>query len=207
LEKLLKSGASSGSVSYRCLVVEDETLVALGLQSQLEKLGHSVVGLAADAEQAENFFRQRQPELVLTDIRLKGMDGLELTRRLLKIRACPIVVISAFSDKELIDRATQAGVFGYLIKPPSDEALAAQMEIAVARFREHMVVIAEKESLAQSLEHRKIIDRAKGILMSRSSLSEPEAHKRIQQESQKRRISAIDLAKKIIESEELLGGM
>jgi AmiR/NasT family two-component response regulator len=192
--------------SYRCLVVEDETLVALGLKSQLEKLGHSVVAQAADADQAEAFFREHQPDLVLTDIRLNGSDGLELAQRLVKIRPCPIVVISAYGDKALIDRATTVGVFGYLIKPVSDESLAAQIEIAVARCREHTVLVAEKQALTQSLEHRKLIDRAKGILMQRASLTEAEAHKRLQQESQKRRISAPELAKKIIESEELLGG-
>jgi AmiR/NasT family two-component response regulator len=193
--------------SYRCLVVEDETLVALGLKSQLEKMGHNVVAQASDAEQAEAFFREKQPDLVLTDVRLNASDGLELAQRLLKIRPCPVVVISAYGEKALIDRATSVGVFGYLIKPVSDEALAAQIEVAVARCREHNVLVAEKQALAQSLEHRKLIDRAKGILMQRANLTEAEAHKRLQQESQKRRISAPELAKKIIESEEILGGI
>jgi len=193
--------------TYRCLVVEDETLVALGLQSQLEKLGHCVVAQAADAEQAEMLFRQHQPDLVLTDIRLSSGDGLELAQRLLKIRACPIIVVSAFGEKELIDRASSAGVFGYLIKPVSEGALSAQIEVAVARFREHMVLVAEKVALAQSLEHRKLIERAKGILMKRANLSEADAHKKLQHESQNRRISTPELAKKIIESEELLGEM
>jgi two-component system, response regulator PdtaR len=200
------SATDRTSVSYRCLLVEDETLVAMLLQSQLEKLGHKVVAQAADADQAEMLFRDRQPDLVLTDIRLAGRDGLELAERLLKIRACPIIVITAHGDRELIDRASAAGVFGYLIKPVRDDLLEAQIEVAVARFREWMVLLAEKETLAQSLEHRKLVDRAKGILMTRGNLTEPEAHKRIQQESQKRRISAAELAKKIIESEEILGG-
>ncbi|MGD1275638.1 MAG: response regulator [Tepidisphaeraceae bacterium] len=203
----MSSSPSTQGSTYRCLVVEDETLVALGLQSHLEKLGHRVVAQAADAEQAEILFRQHQPDLVLTDIRLSGGDGLELAGRLLKIRACPIIVVSAFGEKELIDRASVAGVFGYLIKPVSEEALLAQIEIAVARFREHMVLLAEKAALAQSLEHRKLIERAKGILMKRANLSEADAHKKLQQESQNRRISAPELAKKIIESEELLGEM
>ena len=200
------SSAVVDVASYRCLVVEDETLVAMGLKSQLEKMGHTVVAQAADADQAEAFFRDKQPDLVLTDIRLNSSDGLELAERLLKIRPCPIVVVTAYGEKELIGRATNVGVFGYLIKPVSDEALAAQIEIAVARCREHSVLVAEKQALTQSLEHRKLIDRAKGILMQRANLTEAEAHKRLQQESQKRRISAPELAKKIIESEEILGG-
>jgi AmiR/NasT family two-component response regulator len=202
----VQSTVAIASASYRCLVVEDETLVAMGLKSQLEKMGHSVVAQAADADQAEAFFRDKQPDLVLTDVRLDASDGLELAQRLLKIRPCPIVVISAYGEKSLIERATNVGVFGYLIKPVSDEALAAQIEVAVARCREHNVLVAEKQALAQSLEHRKLIDRAKGILMQRANLTEAEAHKRLQQESQKRRVSAPELAKKIIESEEILGG-
>ncbi|MGA3067310.1 MAG: response regulator [Tepidisphaeraceae bacterium] len=206
MHKLIEEPRPVAEATYRCLVVEDETLVAMGLKAQLERMGHSVVAQAADAEQAEAFFRKSLPDLVLTDIRLNNhCDGLELAERLLRIRPCPIVVISAYGEKALIERATGAGVFGYLIKPVSDEALAAQIEVAVARCREHSVLVAEKQALTTSLENRKLIDRAKGILMQRANLTEAEAHKRLQQESQKRRISAPELAKKIIESEELLG--
>src|SRR5208283_5099471 len=126
---------------------------------------------------------------------------------LLAIRACPIIIITAFGDNALIDRASAAGVFGYLIKPVSDASLRAQIEVAIARFREHMVLLAEKESLAQNLETRKLMERAKGILMRRLNLSEADAHRRLQQESQNRRIGLADLSRKVIESEELLGGM
>jgi AmiR/NasT family two-component response regulator len=196
----------TGTTAYRCLIVEDDTLVGMGLQSQLEKLGHIVVAHAATDTEAEALFRDKQPDLVLMDVRLNHGDGVELAGRLLKIKACPIIIVSAYSDKELIDRATSAGVFGYLVKPVGAPSLAAQIEVAVARFREHMILLAEKEALAQNLEQRKVVERAKGILMKRLTLTEPEAHKRLQQESQKRRTSLVELAKKIIESEELLGG-
>jgi response regulator NasT len=117
-----------------------------------------------------------------------------------------MIVISAYSDAELIRRAGEAGVFGYLIKPVEQGQLAAQLEVAVQRFREGERLRAEKDQLITSLETRKLVERAKGIFMRRLQLDEPEAHKRLQQESQKRRISLADLAKKIIESEELLGG-
>ncbi len=199
--------AAVATEACRCLIVEDETLVALGLQAALGELGHSVIGQARDAAEAEIIFRARLPDLVLTDIRLGGMDGLDLASLLLKIRACPVIVVSAFSDKDLIERAGQAGVFGYLIKPVTSRALAAQIEIALARFREHFVLVAEKEALVANLENRKLVERAKGVLMKRSGLSEPDAHKKLQQESQKRRISVVDLARKIIESEEIIGGI
>jgi response regulator NasT len=117
-----------------------------------------------------------------------------------------MIVISAYSDPELIQRAGEAGVFGYLVKPVEQGQLAAQLAVAVRRFRESEQLRLEKEQLAANLETRKLVERAKGIFMRRLHLDEPEAHKRLQQESQKRRISLADLARKIIESEELLGG-
>jgi response regulator NasT len=190
----------------RVLIVEDETMVGMGLRAQLGKLGHTVVGHAANAPEARATYKDKQPDLVFMDIRLGDADGLELARELLKERRCPMIVLSAFSDQELINRAGEVGVFGYLIKPASPEALSAQIKVAVQRFQDHERLRLEKEHLSQTLETRKLLDRAKGILMKRSGLDESEAHKRLQQESQKRRISLPDLCKKIIESEEILGG-
>jgi AmiR/NasT family two-component response regulator len=202
-----QNSAGAASVSYRCMIVEDETLVGLHVQSELQRLGHVVVGQAANSQQGEEIFRTQKPDLVLSDIRLGSDDGLDLSDRLLKIRPCPIIIISAYGDKELISRAINVGVFGYLVKPVTGTALAAQIEVSVARFREHMVLVAEKHALTQSLENRKLLERAKGVLMQRLNLSEPDAHRRLQQESQKRRTNIVELAKKIIESEELLGGL
>jgi two-component system, response regulator PdtaR len=190
----------------RILIVEDESLVGMGLQDQLVRLGHSVVGQAKSAADALDQFRRLEPDLMLMDVRLDGGDGIDLARQCLQIRRVPIIVISAFSDAELLRRAGEAGVFGYLIKPVEQGQLAAQLEMSVQRFREAEQLRLEKEQLLTSLETRKLVERAKGIFMRRLDLDEPEAHKRLQQESQKRRISLAELAKKIIESEELLGG-
>ena len=188
------------------LIVEDETLVGMGLKSNLERLGHEVVGQASTAMEAVALFRLHKPDIVLMDIRLDGSDGIDLAGTLLKERRCPMIILSAYSDRELIDRASAAGVFGYLIKPVSAGSLAAQMEVAIRRFDEQERLVREKAELAATLETRKLIERAKGIFMRRLNLDEPEAHKRLQQESQKRRLSLPELAKRIIESEELLGG-
>lgn len=188
------------------LIVEDDTLVGMGLRSQLEKLGHQVVGQAATAAEAQALFRGAKPDVVLLDIRLDGADGIELARTLSAERRCPMLIVTAFSDRELIERAGLAGVFGYLIKPVSAESLSAQLEIAIQRFEEHEQAIAQRDQATRALEDRKLIERAKGIFMRRLKLDEPEAHRRLQQESQKRRIALADLARKIIESEELLGG-
>ncbi|MDB5331637.1 MAG: response regulator [Phycisphaerales bacterium] len=200
------SSTTNPVAKRRVLIVEDDTLVGMGLRAHLEKLGHEVIAQASTAAEAQAFYRDKHPDIVLMDIRLNGVDGIDLAGVLLKERRAPMIVISAFSDKELIERASLAGVFGYLIKPVSAESLQAQIEVAVRRFDEHEKLLAEKEQLAQTLETRKLVERAKGVFMKRLNLDEAEAHKRLQQESQKRRISLADLAKKIIESEELLGG-
>jgi len=194
------------NVSYRCLIVEDDTYLVMGLRAQLKELGHRVVADAANPADARREFRRQEPDLVLMDIRLAGGDGIELSRELIADRPCPVVIVSAYSEKELIGRAAAAGVYGYLIKPVTTPALSAQIEVAVNRFREQMRLVDENQSLTQTLETRKLVDRAKGIMMKRLKLSEADAHKRLQQESQKRRQSLADLARKIIESEEFLGG-
>jgi response regulator NasT len=193
------------SPALRVLVVEDDTLVGMGLRGQLEKLGHTVIGQAATALEAKAMFERDQPDLVLLDIRLNDADGIELASELLRARRCPMIIISAFSDRNLIERASAAGVFGYLIKPVSEKGLEAQIEVAVQRFNEQEDLRQEKEKLVADLETRKLMDRAKGILMKRANLPEDEAHRRLQQESQKRRIGMADLCRRIIESDEVMG--
>src|SRR3954453_23672867 len=194
------------TTKLRVMIVEDETLVGMGLKKDLERLGHSVVAHAANADEARREYRDKQPDLVMMDIRLGSADGIELAAELLKERRRPMVILSAYSEQQLIDRAADAGVFGYLIKPASVESLQAQIEVAFRRFQEQEKVRQEKDELSATLETRKLVERAKGIFMRRLNLDEPEAHKRLQQESQKRRMTIGELAKKIIESEELLGG-
>ena len=204
--KAMNSPSGAGATHRRVLIVEDDVLVGMGLKAHLEKLGHSVVGQASPGAGAMAQYREHVPDIVLMDIRLNGSDGIDVARELLAERRCPMIVISAYSDRELIDRASDAGVFGYLIKPASAEALRAQIEVAVRRFDEQEKLSAEKRELEQTLETRKLIERAKGIFMKRLGLDEPEAHRRLQQESQKRRINIAELAKRVIESEEMLGG-
>lgn len=192
--------------SLRVLIVEDDTLVGMGLKAQLQKLGHTVVGHAADATEATEMFGREQPDLVLMDIRLNDADGIDLASQLLRQRRCPMIIISAYSDKALIDRAAEAGVFGYLIKPVAEKSLEAQIEVALRRFQEQEQLRADKDKLAHDLETRKLMDRAKGILMKRAKLAEDEAHRRLQHESQKRRIPLAELCRRVIESDELMSG-
>ncbi len=187
------------------MVVEDDTLVGMGLISHLGKLGHEVIGQASNIQEALSMFESHRIDLVLLDIRLERDDGLALAAQLQAIRPVPIIVISAYSEEELIRRAADAGVFGYLVKPVSYEQLAAQVSVALQRFAEQTVLLAKNKELQQNLETRKLAEKAKGILMRRLNLSEDDAHRRLQKESQSRRISLAEIAKKVIESEELLG--
>jgi response regulator NasT len=202
----MENQSQHGVGKLRVLIVEDDTLVGMGVRSQLEKLGHQVIGHASTAAEAKAIYCEHQPDIVLMDIRLDGIDGIALAAELLGERRCPMVILSAYGDKELVERAGAAGVFGYLIKPVTIEGLQAQIEVAVRRFQAQEQLIDEKNSLAQTLETRKLVEKAKGIFMKRMKLDEAEAHRRLQQESQKRRISLAELAKRVIESEQLLGG-
>jgi response regulator NasT len=189
---------SSTPAPLRVLIVEDDTLVGMGLKAHLEKLGHRVVGQASSTAAAADLFNREKPDLVLLDIRLDQGDGLELAASLRATRRVPMVVVTAYSDADLIRRAGEAGVFGYLIKPVTAESLAAQIEVALHRSRDAETLIERTESLSKQLETRKLVEKAKGILMKRLALSEPEAHKRLQLESQKRRLAIGDMAQKII---------
>jgi response regulator NasT len=143
---------------------------------------------------------------VLLDIRLDGVDGIDLAKSLMAVRRVPMIIISAYGEAELIDRASAAGVFGYLIKPVTLEGVKAQIDVAVRRFADQQKLIEENQSLTQTLEMRKLVEKAKGIFMKRLGLSEEDAHRRLQQESQRRRVGMGEIARKIIESEEIMGG-
>lgn len=187
----------------RILIVEDETIVGMGLRAQLSKLGHSVVGHAANAAEARLLYLDKQPDLVFMDIRLGESDGLELATELLKERRCPMIVLSAYSDQQLINRAGDAGFFGYLIKPAGPEALSAQIEVSLQRFQDQERLRMEKDHLAQTLETRKLVEKAKGLLMEKRNLSEADAFRAMQKMSRDRCQNMKITAQEIIKASEI----
>ena len=197
---------TTASKPLRVLIVEDESLVGMMLKQQIERMGHTVVGQASNAAEAVDMYRRHNPDLVLMDIRLDGTDGLELAKTLQAERPCPVVVVSAYSDRELIERAAAVGVFGYLVKPVNERELEAQITVALQRFADQQVAAIEIARLAKDLETRRLLDRAKGILMKRAKLTEDEAHRRLLGESQKRRIPLGQLCKTIIETDQVMEG-
>ncbi|HEX3805170.1 MAG TPA: response regulator [Gaiellaceae bacterium] len=168
----------------RILVAEDETIIRLDLRDLLERAGHEVAGEARDGEEAVALARELEPDLAIMDVKMPRLDGIEAARRILDERPMPIVLLTAYDQQELVSRAVDAGVFGYLVKPFREQDLVPAIETARARHAELVAVREEAGSLADALAARKAIERAKGLLMARESLTEKEAFERLRKASQ-----------------------
>ena len=168
----------------RILVAEDETIIRLDLRALLESAGFDVCAEAKDGEEAVELARSQEPDLAVLDVKMPKLDGIEAARRILDERPIPIVMLTAYGQDELVQRAAEAGVFGYLVKPFREQDLLPAIATARARHEEMQAVREEAESLADALAARKVIERAKGLLMEKESLSEAEAFARLRRASQ-----------------------
>jgi len=168
----------------KVLIAEDETIIRLDLRALLERAGFEVCAEARDGEEAVELARETRPEVAILDVKMPHLDGIEAARRILDERPIPIVMLTAYGQDELVSRAVEAGVFGYLVKPFREQDLLPAIHAARARHEELTALREEAESLAEALEARKVIERAKGILMARDDLSEQEAFARIRKASQ-----------------------
>jgi two-component system, response regulator PdtaR len=168
----------------RVLIAEDETLIRLDLRQVLESAGFEVCAEARDGEEAVELAREEQPDLAVLDVKMPRVDGIEAARRILDERPIPIVMVTAYGEQELVARAVEAGVFGYLVKPFRETDLLPAIATARARHDELRAVRAEADSLAEALAARKAIERAKGLLMERDRLTEAEAFQRLRKASQ-----------------------
>lgn len=167
--------------SYRVLIVDDEPVIRLDLRTMLEAMGHVVVGEADNGVEALQLARTLQPDLVIADIMMPGMDGIELANRLARERIAPVLILTAYSEPEMILGANRAGVLGYLVKPFREADLAPAIQIAVSRYRELRALEAQTLNLTQEIQARRKIGRAKRLLMQQLGLSEEEAFRRLQQ--------------------------
>ena len=168
----------------RILVAEDETLIRLDLRQLLEGAGFEVCAEARDGEEAVELARSERPDLALLDVKMPRLDGIEAARRILDERPIPIVMVTAYGEEDLVARAVEAGVFGYLVKPFRETDLLPAIETARGRHDELTALRAEADSLAEALAARKAIERAKGLLMERDGLSEADAFARLRKASQ-----------------------
>ncbi len=168
----------------RLLIAEDETIIRLDLRELLERAGFDVCAEARDGVEAVELARSEQPELAILDVKMPRLDGIEAARQILEERPIPIVMLTAYDQEELVSRAIEAGVFGYLVKPFREADLLPAIETARARHSELAALREEAESLAEALAARKVVERAKGLLMQKEKLNEQDAYARLRKASQ-----------------------
>ena len=183
----------------RVLVAEDEALIRLDLVELLAAEGYDVVGQAGDGEEAVKLARELRPDLVVMDVKMPKMDGITAASTIAEERIAPVVMLTAFSQRELVDRAREAGAMAYVVKPFDASDVVPAIELAMARYAEIRAVEAEVEDLHERLESRKAVDHAKGLLMEGLGLSEPEAFRWIQKTAMDLRKSMREVAEGVID--------
>ncbi|HEU0241298.1 MAG TPA: response regulator [Micromonosporaceae bacterium] len=182
----------------RVLIAEDEALIRLDLAEMLTEEGYDVVAEAGDGEAAVRLAEEHRPDLIILDIKMPIMDGLAAAERIAATRIAPIIVLTAFSQRELVDRAREAGAMAYLVKPFQKSDLVPAIEIALSRFAELSALEDEVATLNDRLETRKSVERAKGELMAKYQMTEPDAFKWIQRTAMDHRMTMRDVADRIV---------
>ncbi len=182
----------------RLVIADDESIIRMNLRETLVGLGYLVVGEAGDGVSAINLSRELRPDLVVMDIKMPKLDGIQAAEVLTQERIAPVLLLTAYSDRELVDRAKEAGVVAYLVKPFREADLLPAMEVAMARFAELRAMDKQLGDLKEALETRKVVERAKGLLMEKQGLSEPEAFRKIQQLSMNTRRPMKEIAQSIL---------
>ena len=184
--------------SLKIVIADDEPIIRLDLKKTLENMGHQVVGDVGDGSTAVELARQLKPDILILDIKMPGMDGIDAAKVITTEGIAPVLLLTAYSQKDLVDRAKDAGVFAYLVKPFKEADLMPAIEMAISRYEEFMDLENEVSDLENKLETRKAVDRAKGILMDQYGLKEQEAFRRIQVQSMNTRKSMREIAEAII---------
>ena len=186
------------SEALRVVVVEDEALIRMDVVATLEEAGFEIVGEGANGEEAISLAKEHQPDLVVMDIKMPKLDGISAAEKIAELKI-PVVLLTAFSQTDLVSRAAEAGAMAYVTKPYKPADLLPAIQIALARHEELLSLESEIADLSDRLETRKMMDRAKGLLMSQMKLSEPDAFRWIQKASMDRRLSMAQVAKAVIE--------
>jgi two-component system, response regulator PdtaR len=187
-----------GAVRRRVVIAEDEALIRLDLAEMLAEEGYEVVGQAGDGEAAVSLVEELRPDLAVFDVKMPKLDGISAAERVAGKRIAPVVILTAFSQRELVERARDAGAMAYLVKPFNKSDLVPAIEIALSRFAELAQLESEVDDLTDRLETRKVVDRAKGILQDKLGLSEPEAFRWLQKTAMDLRLSMRVVAEGVI---------
>lgn len=186
----------------RILLADDEALIRLDLREMLTEAGHEIVGEAANGQEAVQLAQKLHPDIVIMDVKMPVMDGLTAAQQITEAEIAPVLLLTAYSQQDIVARATEAGVIAYLVKPVREQQLFPAVEVAVSRFRSWQELGRELDELKESLATRKLVDRAKGILMTAHKMTEQEAYRKMQQFSMAKRISLKKLAEEIIAADE-----
>ena len=188
----------SAATGVRVVVAEDEALIRLDLSEMLSELGYVVVGQASDGEQAVELVKEHKPDVVIMDVKMPVLDGITAAEQIGKERIAPVIMLTAFSQKELVERARDAGVMAYIVKPFTQADLTPAIDIATSRWGELKALESEIADLGERLDTRKAVDRAKGILMTKLKLSEPDAFRWIQKTAMDRRLGMREVADAVV---------
>jgi two-component system, response regulator PdtaR len=190
--------AQPTGTARRVVIAEDEALIRLDLAEMLGEEGYDVVGQAGDGETAVALAEEHRPDLVVLDVKMPRLDGITAAQRIAEQRIAPVVILTAFSQRDLVERARDAGAMAYLVKPFNKDDLVPAIEMAVSRFSELQMLEAEVADLTERLETRKAVDRAKAVLQRQLELSEPEAFRWIQKTAMDLRLSMRQVAEGVI---------
>ena len=182
----------------RIVIAEDEAIIRLDLRETLEEEGYIVVADTGRGDEAIDLVRQHRPDVAIFDIKMPGLDGLDAARVVSAEKLCPVVMLTAFSQREVIEQARDAGALAYLVKPFQKTDLVPAIELAIGRFREMMTLSGERDALGEQLELRKLLDRAKGLLIDKYSMTEQSAFDFIQKNAMSTRAKMVDVANQIL---------
>jgi AmiR/NasT family two-component response regulator len=187
----------------RIIIADDEAIQRMDLRDVLTKQGYLVIGEAGDGQSAVNLARELRPDLVIMDIRMPDIDGISAAGTLTQEKIAPVLLLTAFGDMELVERAKDAGVVNYIVKPLRESEVVPAIEVTLARYNEFRAIEEENHTLVEKLETRKIVERAKGLLMEKQGLSEQEAFRKIQKASMNNRKSMREVAEAILLTNEM----
>lgn len=187
-------------MAYRVVIGDDESIIRMDLAEMLEDAGHQVVGEAADGVEALALVRRENPDIVILDIKMPRLDGIHAARMIAHEQLAPVLLLTAYSQKDIIDKATDSGVLGYLVKPVSPTNLFPAIEVAIAQFKRQQEMNKQLDQMNEEIETRKVVERAKGLLMELYHIPEEEAYRLLQQYSMKKRISLKSVAEAVITS-------